>query len=194
MWLGSVAGGPCYLSESVGPTGSGIASFSALTCEHRQQASPRHSRFPVSSCLHQTHKSLNNGKMVLLTVTPSILEALKILNNEAGSQPTLLSHGDEPSLDDAAIGNPISHSQIVDIWTTLKNAGHDGYTLEMLLKGSRVYVPPPPRKPEPVSRTVLPDDETIAPQSPVLISNSRMNTKLSWPASVGNKSRESMSA
>ncbi|KAL2262503.1 hypothetical protein VTK26DRAFT_1136 [Humicola hyalothermophila] len=88
--------------------------------------------------------------MVLLTITPSVKEGLHILNNgEALPQRALLSKANEPSLDEAVVGNPISHSQIVEIWTALKQSGHEGYTLETLLKGSKVYVPPPPPKPEP---------------------------------------------
>jgi TMEM199 family protein len=95
--------------------------------------------------------------MVLLTMTPSIVEGLQTLKLQTlnrgalQDQKSLVPQGDEPLLDDAAVGNPVSHSQIVDIWTALRDAGHQGYTLEMLLKGSRVYVPPPPQKPEPVS-------------------------------------------
>ncbi|KAK0725462.1 endoplasmic reticulum-based factor for assembly of V-ATPase-domain-containing protein [Lasiosphaeris hirsuta] len=89
--------------------------------------------------------------MVLLTATPSIMEGLQLLKELPALQQQeklRFSEGD-PSLDDAAVGTPISHGQIVDLWTLLKDAGHDTYTLERLLKGSNIYIKPPPPKPEP---------------------------------------------
>ncbi|KAK4192312.1 endoplasmic reticulum-based factor for assembly of V-ATPase-domain-containing protein [Podospora australis] len=88
--------------------------------------------------------------MVLLTMTPSIVEGLQLWD-EAGrpSPEKLQANKDEPSLDGPAVGNPISHSQIVELWTALRNAGRKEHSLESLLKGSRVYVPPPAPKPEP---------------------------------------------
>ncbi|KAL2134347.1 hypothetical protein VTI74DRAFT_402 [Chaetomium olivicolor] len=86
--------------------------------------------------------------MVLLTMTPSIVEGLQKLD-DAAQKPRVLQVGDEPSLADPAVGKPISHSQVVHLWRSLGNGGRAGYTLEMLLKGSKVYVPPPPPKPEP---------------------------------------------
>ncbi|KAK3937158.1 endoplasmic reticulum-based factor for assembly of V-ATPase-domain-containing protein [Diplogelasinospora grovesii] len=90
--------------------------------------------------------------MVLLTITPSIVEALHTLNTSETSQKgkaEQLQREGEPSLESPSAGNPISHGQVVDLWKTLTNAGHSEYTLENLLKGSRVYIPPPPPKPEP---------------------------------------------
>ncbi|KAK3400584.1 endoplasmic reticulum-based factor for assembly of V-ATPase-domain-containing protein [Sordaria brevicollis] len=83
--------------------------------------------------------------MVLLTVTSSILEALQRIPDA----PSKLQRDGDPSLDDAQIGAPISHGQIVDLWNLLKAGDHKEYSLEILLRGSRVYVPPPPPKPEP---------------------------------------------
>lgn len=56
----------------------------------------------------------------------------------------------EPNLDTPAVGDPISHGQIIDLWKSLRSDGHRDYTLENLLRGARVYVPPPPPKAEPV--------------------------------------------
>ena len=84
--------------------------------------------------------------MVLLTVTPLIAEGLQLVDLSA----ELLPSDGEPSLKDATVGNPISHGQIVELWTLLRTKGHNGFTLEGLLRGSKVYVPPPPPKPEPV--------------------------------------------
>ncbi|KAF5233729.1 hypothetical protein FAUST_7980 [Fusarium austroamericanum] len=55
----------------------------------------------------------------------------------------------EPSLDDPQIGKPISHGQIVDLWKRSKVQDDANYTLEQLLRGASVYIPPPPPKPEP---------------------------------------------
>ncbi|RFU78570.1 atpase, vacuolar er assembly factor, vma12 [Trichoderma arundinaceum] len=87
--------------------------------------------------------------MVLLTMTPSIVDALKQLEEQHKR--------DEPNDDTAsssterAIGNPISHSEIISLHKRL-NASQSSapkYSLEQLLQGSRVYIPPPPPKPEP---------------------------------------------
>lgn len=56
----------------------------------------------------------------------------------------------EPSLENPEVGKPISHGQVVDLWKQLQAAGHSTYTLEQLLRGANVYIPPPPPKPEPV--------------------------------------------
>ncbi|RCI09327.1 hypothetical protein L249_1412 [Ophiocordyceps polyrhachis-furcata BCC 54312] len=49
------------------------------------------------------------------------------------------------SSDEAAIGQPISHGEVVDLWTRLRPS----CSLEKLLQGSRVYAEPPAPKPEP---------------------------------------------
>ncbi|KAI1773144.1 endoplasmic reticulum-based factor for assembly of V-ATPase-domain-containing protein [Hypoxylon cercidicola] len=94
--------------------------------------------------------------MVLLTMTPSIVEALKHLaetstddagqNDDSNSNAT---RNDEPSLDDPSVGKPISHGQIIDVWNSLKGDKSVGVRLEELLRGATVYIPPPPPKPEP---------------------------------------------
>ncbi|KAG9499204.1 hypothetical protein J7337_010023 [Fusarium musae] len=96
--------------------------------------------------------------MVLLTMTSSILEALSLV--EATETPQIEDHDEteeqesqqptqEPTLDDPKLGNPISHGQIVDLWKELKAQGNSNFTLEQLLRGGSVYIPPPPPKPEP---------------------------------------------
>ncbi|KAF4970154.1 hypothetical protein FSARC_2751 [Fusarium sarcochroum] len=91
-------------------------------------------------------------------MTPSILEALATV--EPPETPQVEAHDDEkteessqpakePSLDDPQLGKPISHGQIVDLWKRLKAQGNSSYTLEQLLRGASVYIPPPPLKPEP---------------------------------------------
>ncbi|KAF5574607.1 vacuolar er assembly vma12 [Fusarium pseudocircinatum] len=91
-------------------------------------------------------------------MTSSILEALSIV--EASETPRIEDHDEteeqesqqptqEPTLDDPKFGNPISHGQIVDLWKQLKVQGNSNFTLEQLLRGASVYIPPPPPKPEP---------------------------------------------
>ena len=83
--------------------------------------------------------------MVLLTMTPSIVEGLKSLpKKHEASQP-------DPSLEDPSVGKPIAHSQVVNLWHQLKNdKDSTPSSLENLLRGSRIYVAAPPPKPEPV--------------------------------------------
>lgn len=89
--------------------------------------------------------------MVLLTMTPSIVEGLQTWGGlSRPQQEKLPPWSGGSSLERATVGNPISHSQIVGLWTALKDAGNREYNLEKLLKGSTLYVPPPPPKPEPV--------------------------------------------
>lgn len=94
--------------------------------------------------------------MVLLTMTPTIVEGLELRGTTiipGIEEDKDSSKGNDPSLDDPAVGNPISHGQIVELWRELKLHSDDGvkFTLENLLKGARIYVPPPPPKPEKVS-------------------------------------------
>lgn len=90
--------------------------------------------------------------MVLLTMTPSIVEGLEIRGDvtPAASESESNAAHEEPSLEAPAPGKPISHGQILDLWRHLRD-DHADYTLEKLLLGARVYITPPPPKPEPVS-------------------------------------------
>lgn len=92
--------------------------------------------------------------MVQLTITTAIIEALELTPVDApeatGPSEEETSPAAEPSLEHAQVGNPITHGQVVDLWRRLTAAGIKDYSLERLLKGSRVYVPPPPPKAEPV--------------------------------------------
>jgi len=136
--------------------------------------------------------------MVLLTMTPSIVEGLAKCKtsrhvSEIPEDAKAAEHNDEPALDEPAVGKPISHGQVVDLWKKLQAANEKEYTLENLLRGSKVYVPPPPPKPEPVShQLVYPGLApvpllTTAPYSPP-------STKPSWPASAAKRSSAPTSA
>lgn len=99
--------------------------------------------------------------MVLLTMTDAIVKAIGELRSQSapgdsaedGVRNQVLGMAPEPSLSGPAIGKPISHGQVMDISRRLKSRGHSSYHLDNLLRGSRVYVPPPPPKAEPVSLT-----------------------------------------
>lgn len=136
--------------------------------------------------------------MVLLTMTPSIVEGLQTLLGSAArlQEQSLPSREGEPSLDGAAVGNPISHSQIIHLWTALRDAGQKEYTLETLLRGSKVYVPPPPPKPEPVScvNGYVLFCFSSAEACEMLTCPSRTSIRLSWRAFAGSKSSASTSA
>lgn len=57
---------------------------------------------------------------------------------------------EEPSLLDPRTGKPISHGQVISLWKELKARDVSPYSLDTLLRGARVYVPPPKPKTEPV--------------------------------------------
>ena len=61
-----------------------------------------------------------------------------------------LGHVEEPSLSNPKLGNPISHGQAIDLSRKLKAQNLSPRSLDVLLRGARVYVAPPPPKPEPV--------------------------------------------
>lgn len=95
--------------------------------------------------------------MVLLTMTASIVEAIETLDEETVNSESETILNDEPSLQNPIIGNPISHSQIIDIWKKLKKQeNNNGSSLEGLLTGAMVYIPPLPPKPEPVRLSYRP--------------------------------------
>ncbi|TWU74330.1 hypothetical protein ED733_005978 [Metarhizium rileyi] len=99
--------------------------------------------------------------MVLLTMTPSIVDGLtqldglldaKNLQRDATGDDTLDQRrkaDSEPSLGQPSVGNPISHGQVVELWKKLRVSHNGSYSLEELLRSSQVYNPPPRPKPEP---------------------------------------------
>jgi hypothetical protein len=100
--------------------------------------------------------------MVLLTMTPAVAEVVQLYLDHAPKSKTQ-SVTDDPSLNAAAEGSPISHSQLIEISRYL-NAFNpvraDGTSrparLSDLLRGCSVYTQPRPPKPKQVA-TVLPD-------------------------------------
>jgi hypothetical protein len=98
--------------------------------------------------------------MVLLTMTPSIVDALKLVDeHHKGDDPSDDASHDQvkdaaaSSSPEPAIGNPISHGEIISLHKKLSASEFSApkCSLEQLLQGSQVYIPPPPPKPEPVS-------------------------------------------
>ncbi|KXJ90276.1 endoplasmic reticulum-based factor for assembly of V-ATPase-domain-containing protein [Microdochium bolleyi] len=89
--------------------------------------------------------------MVLLTMTASVVEALQITNiaTLTATKDTSDEASREPTLSSPAVGNPISHGQIISLHNHLRPTDKDRFTLESLLRGASVYVPPPPPKAEP---------------------------------------------
>lgn len=73
---------------------------------------------------------------------------------DGNGQATILEDEDrfrEPVLLTPKVGNPISHGHVIDIARRLKGRHQaPNCRLEALLKGSKVYIPPPKPKAEPV--------------------------------------------
>lgn len=85
--------------------------------------------------------------MVLLTMTASVVEGLGYAPAEVPGDKV----NEAPSLEEPAVGKPIAHGQIVDLWKRLKTIDEaPSLSLEKLLIGAKVYVPPPPPKREQV--------------------------------------------
>lgn len=59
-----------------------------------------------------------------------------------------------PDLKNPKVGNPISHSQILDLFKAVKSTGREQYHIEDLLRGSRLYIPTPSPNPEKVSLNI----------------------------------------
>ncbi|KAF4554662.1 Hypothetical protein D9617_4g004170 [Elsinoe fawcettii] len=89
--------------------------------------------------------------MVLLTITETALEAIKVYH-ELNSEVTW--KDGEPDLTQAGVAGAISHGQLIEISNCLteKYAGLEKdrvpCELESLLKGARIFVPPPKPRPE----------------------------------------------
>ncbi|RYO53436.1 hypothetical protein AA0116_g10824 [Alternaria tenuissima] len=97
--------------------------------------------------------------MVLLTMTPGIVRAVAKAKHLSADGYAKLQHADSPALAESKVGNPISHSQLIDLSKLLKSHVskdiHDTeddqettpLTLAALLANTAVYIPPPPPKP-----------------------------------------------
>ncbi|GAB7348384.1 hypothetical protein MBLNU459_g6818t1 [Dothideomycetes sp. NU459] len=104
--------------------------------------------------------------MVLLTVTPAARTAIQRYNRlNAQTDAPVPVPASEPSLADPAVGDAISHAQILRVARLLKEHCRgkaseppsvspslpvdDSFRLDALLKGAKIYTPPPRPKAEP---------------------------------------------
>ena len=99
--------------------------------------------------------------MALLTMTPTIVAAVQACHDLEGILPD---NAEEPSLADPAVGNPISHIQLIAISKQLRKQrkklpSHSSH-LDNLLRGSKIYIEVPPPKAEPVCRLL---DQSMYP-------------------------------
>lgn len=95
--------------------------------------------------------------MVELTITPAIVSALEYLDNCDQSNADYALNG---SFKDPAVGNPVSHGQVIALSKALRKWSEDTdrdtimeaplFHLDDLLRGSRIYIEPPKPKTEPV--------------------------------------------
>lgn len=95
-----------------------------------------------------------DNTMVLLVTTTHIISALEAV------PPSSRKELDLP--DSLSINSPISHEQVIRLSHYFRNGGsstspdpNPDRSLNSLLRGTKVYIPPPPKKPEPVRPTHL---------------------------------------
>ena len=103
--------------------------------------------------------------MVRLTMTPAIVQALEYID-QSDISGTSNDSATGFLIEEPAAGKPISHGELIDLSRHLQklkqNAGDDLpntaplYTLDQLLRGSRVYVEPVTPRTEPVSLSPAP--------------------------------------
>lgn len=92
--------------------------------------------------------------MVLLTITQAAKDA--IITHRRLSQQAPAPQDGEPDLRDPIVGGPVAHGQLIDITNALKKYSADEASvdcasdLETILRGSKIYTPPPKPKPEKV--------------------------------------------
>lgn len=102
--------------------------------------------------------------MVLLTMTDAMVRSIRFCHQDETQLSHPFSNDGEPSLEAPAVGNPISHSQVIAISRDLRKKLETALDLtssdpnfrmschlDELLRGSKVYVEPPQPKAEPVS-------------------------------------------
>ena len=133
-----------------------------------------HFLFPLRRSCPLRSTSPRTTRMVLLVTTDRILNALEAVpgsrRQELDLPATLELHG------------PIAHEQILRLskhlqhdaeYNATQDTGRSPTILSALLRGTKVYVPPPPKKPEPV-RVVNPrrprtaTDQTPEPRIPCI--------------------------
>ena len=116
------------------------------------------SNYTPSSTLHKGHAI---EQMVLLTITSSILRSIGACRDLC-EEYDFDAASTGPSLDSPKVGDPISHSQIIALSSTLKRKRKSYLPpdipihLDELLRGSRVYHEAPRPKAEPVRHDRMP--------------------------------------
>ena len=100
--------------------------------------------------------------------TTASSEATPTTEEETGESQNILNNGEKQSdsvaivtnknkqsnespLSNPKVGDPISHIQVIGLSRQLKAQGLSPRNLDVLIRGARVYAPPPPSKPELVS-------------------------------------------
>lgn len=114
--------------------------------------------------VRETTQLLSN--MVLLTMTETMVKAITFCDRKEVNLSHPYVNDGEPSLEAPAVGDPISHAQVLAISRCLRKkyetASHRpqlksdhqiSCQLDELLRGSKVYVEPPKPRTEPVSLT-----------------------------------------
>lgn len=97
--------------------------------------------------------------MVLLSITAAMVDGLTSLRHYDVDK-SELRQDDLPRLEEATIGNPIAHAQVITLSKLLKEActsheiGQVSFHLDDLLRGSVIYNDPPKPREEPVSLQV----------------------------------------
>ena len=108
---------------------------------------------------HCINTLTNHQKMVLLTITSSILAALQACRDR-GLDYQITTDATEPPLGHPMIGAPISHSQILNTFRVLRKQEalkpSVSFHLNELLEGSRIYNEAPSSKAEPVRLVKMP--------------------------------------
>lgn len=102
--------------------------------------------------------------MVLLKTTTTLKAAVdEYLRLHARSEKSEPLQQQLERLEKAELDGPIEHSDVIDVSKRLvkecqeSDTSAKNWRLDTLLKGTNVYQPPPPPKPEPVSRSHVPD-------------------------------------
>lgn len=98
-----------------------------------------------------------SSNMVLLSATQATVEALKLLLQSEAAKCESDWSDLGPGLADLAIGDPITHTQVIAVSKLLKKVRGPTdrspvpHQLDSLLRGSKLYYEPPKPKQEPVS-------------------------------------------
>ncbi|KAK5280532.1 hypothetical protein LTR16_006862, partial [Cryomyces antarcticus] len=95
--------------------------------------------------------------MTLLAITPAIVAAVQKHRELLAQHADLPRLPSEPSLEQATVGDPVSHLQLIQLSKALRDHTHNenspqmpSHTLDTLLRSSRIYTAPPAPKKEPL--------------------------------------------